>query len=69
MTRGTVVEYDTDNDQGYIQPDENDDRIPFDRDSLVGFGAGERPKPGDRLSFEIEGGISGLWAVNVRRVE
>ena len=69
MTRGTVVDYDDDREQGYIEPDDDHDRIPFDKKSLVDFKQGERPRTGDRVSFEIEGGMAGLWARNVRRVE
>lgn len=69
MTRGTVVEYDSEDEEGYIEPDDDHDRIPFDKKSLVGFKQGERPKAGDRVSFEIEGGMVGLWAKNVRRVD
>lgn len=68
MTRGTVVDYDDENEQGYIKPDAEDDRIPFDRASLIDFDRGERPKAGERVAFEIEGGLAGLWAKNVRRV-
>ena len=68
MTRGTVVKYDDASEEGYIKPDEEHDRIPFDRESLAGFALGERPQAGDRVSFEIDGGLAGLWAKNVRRI-
>ncbi len=69
MTRGRVIAYDESSEQGYIQPDDDHDRIPFDRKSLVDFAQGERPSAGDRVSFDIEGGMAGLWAKNVRRVD
>lgn len=69
MTRGTIIAYDDDTGEGYIKPDDEHDRIPFDRDSLMEFERTERPQPGDRVAFEIEGGMAGLWAKNVRRVD
>ena len=61
------MKYDADNEEGYIEPDDDHDKIPFDKKSLVDFGR-DRPKAGDRVSFEIEGGMAGLWAKNIRRV-
>lgn len=69
MTRGTVIGYDETRGEGYIKPDEDEDRIPFDRDSLIDFAPDERPQAGDRVSFDIEGGMAGLWAKHVRRVD
>lgn len=69
MTRGTVTSYDPEEETGYVRPDEDDDKIPFDRKSLVDFPRGEDPKAGDRVSFVIEGGMAGLWATKVRRLD
>lgn len=68
MTRGTIISYEADGETGYIKPDDDDDRIPFDRKSLEDFPRGEDPGPGDRVSFKIEGGMVGLWATHVRRL-
>jgi cold shock CspA family protein len=69
MTRGTVISYDTEEEQGYIDPDEGDERIPFDRKSLEDYPAGETPAAGARVSFVVEGGMAGLWAIKVRRLD
>lgn len=69
MTRGTVTRFDANEKTGYVMPDDDDDEIPFDRESLVGFGPGEDPKQGDRVSFRVEGGMAGLWATDVKRID
>jgi cold shock CspA family protein len=68
MTRGTIISYHSDGQTGYVKPDDDDDKIPFDRKSLVDFPRGEDPQAGDRVSFKIEGGMAGLWATHVRRL-
>lgn len=69
MTRGTVTDYDPQEEEGYIAPDDQNDRIPFDRKSLIDFAHDEDPKTGDRVSFHVEGGMAGLWAVKIRRID
>jgi cold shock CspA family protein len=69
MTRGTVVSYDPDDETGFIMPDEEDDRIPFDRNSLLDYAGEEDPAEGDRVSYRVEGGLAGLWATHVRRID
>lgn len=69
MTRGTVIAYNPDEGSGYIQPDKQEDRIPFDRNSLLEFHEGEHPTAGDRVSFQVEGGMAGLWATHVKRID
>lgn len=68
MTRGTVKSYDPDEGIGYIAPDDDDEKVPFDRKSLKDYPKAEDPEPGDRVSFVIQGGMAGLWAVNIRRL-
>lgn len=68
MTRGKVISYDADEETGFIDPDDGDERIPFDKKSLMGFERGSVPQVGDRVSFMVEGGMAGFYAVNVRRV-
>ncbi len=69
MTRGTVISYDVEEEEGYIQPDDGDDRIPFDRKSLEDYPEGETPVAGARVSFVVEGALAGLWAKKVRRLD
>lgn len=69
MTRGTVVSYDPEEERGYIDPDEGDERIPFDRKSLEDYPEGESPAAGARVSFSVEGGMAGLWAIKIRRLD
>lgn len=68
MTRGTVISYDADEETGYIDPDDGDERIPFDKKSIEGSERGTEPKVGDRVSFMVEGGLAGIYASRVRRV-
>lgn len=69
MTQGTVVEYDAEEGEGYLDPDEGDERIPFGKESLDGYGPDVHPKPGDRVSYLVEGGLAGIYAVHVKRLE
>lgn len=69
MTRGTVLSYDPNEKVGFINPDDDDDRIPFDRKSLVNYPDDEHPAEGERVTFHVEGGMAGLWATHVTRIE
>lgn len=70
MTRGTVLSYDLERGSGYIEPDDDEhERIPFDDKSLDGFAKGTGPSAGDRVSFQVEGGMAGIWAIHVRLVD
>ncbi len=69
MTRGKVISYDADEDAGFIDPDDGDERIPFDKNSLEGFRRGAVPQAGERVSFVVEGGLAGIWARHVRPLE
>lgn len=69
MTRGTIISYDPEQEEGYIDPDEGDERIPFDQESLEDFPADQIPKEGARVSFVVEGGMAGPWAVRVRLLD
>ena len=68
MTRGTVISYDPDEDTGFIDPDDGDERIPFDRKSLHGYERGTFPQKGDRVFLVVEGGMAGFYATNVSRL-
>lgn len=69
MTRGTIIAYYPKEGSGYINPDKEEDRIPFDRKSLLNFAEDEHPRVGDRVTFQVEGGMAGLWATHVRRID
>lgn len=69
MTSGTVIKYDSDEETGYIDPDDGDERIPFDSKSFEKFESGWVPQAGDRVKFVVEGGMAGLWAIEIRRVQ
>ena len=68
MTKGTVVSYDAEEEEGYIDPDEGDERIPFGKESLDGYAEGDDPKAGDRVTYVVEGGLAGIYAVHVKRL-
>ncbi|MEX2400385.1 MAG: hypothetical protein WD423_06405 [Rhodothermales bacterium] len=63
-----MITYDSAQSSGYIQPDNDDERVPFDRDSLVNYPDDETPTAGDRVRFNVEGGLVGLWATHVERL-
>lgn len=69
MTRGTIISYNSEDEEGYIDPDEGDERIPFDRNSLEDFPRNQVPTEGARVSFVVEGGMAGPWAVKVRLLD
>lgn len=69
MTRGTIISFNADDDEGYIDPDDGDERIPFDRESMEDFPIDQIPKVGARVSFVVEGGMAGLWAAKVRLLD
>ena len=60
MITGTITEYNPENGHGYVRPDGNDDPIPFEADE------GMKLQKGDRIEFEIEGGMAGEMAFDVR---
>ena len=62
MTTGTVVSYDPEKGHGFVRPDGNDDKVPFETDEALAL------SPGDRIQFDLEGGLAGEMAHNVRRV-
>ena len=67
MATGTIKSYDPDDQNGYIEPDEGNDDIPFDRDALVDFHQGDEIRAGERVTYEVEGGLAGHMATDVRR--
>lgn len=66
MTTGTVDQYDADSRRGYIvsDADKDNERIPFELE--------EDAPPvtkGDRVAYDVRGGMAGIIAVSVRLIE
>lgn len=61
---GTIHEYDPDKGQGRILPDgDEEETIPFDE-----VAEGERIREGDRVTYDVVGGMAGRMAKEVRRI-
>lgn len=61
---GTIREYDPDKGQGRILPDgDEEETIPFDE-----VAEGERIREGDRVTYDVVGGLAGRMAKAVRRI-
>ena len=68
MTTGVVTSYDPDKREGYLRPDADADgeeeHIPFELGD-------EEPislRAGDRVSYDVEGGLAGIMAIQVRKL-
>ena len=68
MTAGTIESIDFKRKQGHIKPNHGGDHIPFDFDGLAEGEDAQQLQEGDRVYFEVEGGLAGIMAVRVRRV-
>lgn len=68
MASGTIKSYDRDNGNGYIAPEHGGDAIPFDKGSLAEGEHTDDLRPGDRVLYEVDGGLAGVMATHVRRV-
>jgi len=68
MTEGKVVSYDAESHEGNIHPDDEEDEIPFYSDGIKDEATRARLKEGDRVRFNIEGGMAGLVCVEVERL-
>lgn len=66
MPTGIVAEYDSEKRQGYLTPDSDkeDEKIPFELDE----DAADQIRPGDPVSYDVEGGMAGIMAVDVRKL-
>ncbi len=66
MPTGIVEEYDPEKRQGYLIPDSDkeDEKIPFELDE----DAADQIRPGDAVSYDVEGGMAGIMAVDVRKL-
>ena len=67
MRTGTVASYDPDTGNGLIRPDDSDDTIPFNTDSLNDPAMKDRLYEGDRVRFGVEGGLAGLICTDLER--
>lgn len=65
MTTGTITDIDAHKRQGYIRPDTetHGERIPFDLEKDPDTDL----SPGDRVTYDVEGGLAGIMAINVRK--
>ena len=62
--QGTIHSYDPEKQQGHIRPDgEEDETIPFDH-----ITEGQPLREGDRVQYDVVGGLAGNMAKEVRRI-
>lgn len=67
---GRIAKFDADSGEGYIDPDEspeNEDKIPFDLEDVDDADRAEVAS-GQRVRFEVRGGMAGEFAVHVTRI-
>ena len=70
MATGRIDDYDPKKREGYIIPDTphgENDKIPFEKDALKKHHV-ETLKDGDIVSFDIQGGMIGLMAKDIRLI-
>lgn len=70
MATGRIVDYHPKKREGYIIPDTphgEHDKIPFEKDALKKYNVTDL-KDGDIVSFDIQGGMIGLMAKNIRLI-
>ncbi len=68
MTTGKIIKYDEE-DGGYIQPDDGGDKLPFTRSDLTAATQEQTLHEGDRVTFDVEGGLAGVGAKNISLIE
>lgn len=68
MAHGRIKEYDPEDGNGYIAADGSGDEVPFSRDDLAEGETDDLLRAGDRVTYEVEGGLAGIHAFDVRRV-
>ena len=68
MATGVIVSYDPEEETGYIDPDEGDDHIPFDAQCVADADEGPMLQEGQRVEFDVEGGLAGLMCRHMRRL-
>jgi cold shock CspA family protein len=66
MAEGKVVSYDPDSQEGDIEPDSEDhEKVPFYSDGFKDPATKRRLKEGDRVRFDIVGGMTGLMCTDI----
>lgn len=68
VTTGKIVEYDKE-DGGYIQPDDGSNKIPFLQEDLKASFREHLFKEGDRVQYDVEGGLAGLKAKDISLID
>lgn len=66
MADGTIMKWDPDTGKGWIDAD--DDRIPFETDGLADEVDPADIAEGDRVRFEVEGGLAGVTGIDIRPI-
>lgn len=69
MPTGNVISYDPGKGEGMIQPDDENDKIPFDADSLIDPALKDQLQEGDHVRFGVQGGMAGLICTDVERID
>ena len=68
---GIIHSYDPEDGTGYIDPDDSprgEDKLPFDADDVEGYEEGEVLQEGQRVRFTAQGGLAGVFAVEIQRI-
>ncbi len=68
MAEGVIESFDEESGKGFIQPEEGGGKIPFDRKVVADHQTGDLITVGDRVTYDVEGGLAGDMAKEVRRV-
>lgn len=66
MTTGTVTSYDAEKGSGAVRPDGTKHDLPFSTKDLARPELQAQLREGDRVRFQIEGGLTGLGITNLR---
>lgn len=67
MATGHIVSYDPEKGEGYVQPDGQDEKLPFalEKEERERFGPFAK---GDHVSYDMEGGLAGVMAIHLRQI-
>ena len=71
MATGKIGSYDPEKQEGYIipdTPDGEDDQVPFESDGLEKYHV-EGLHVGSAVRYKIHGGMTGLRAVEIQRLD
>lgn len=67
MMTGTVASFDAESGDGYIIPDGEDEKLPFDAEVVEDYDPGDPIRVGEKVLYEVEGGMAGIMAKVVHR--